>query len=211
MLNKAFTLIELLIAMAIGSIVLIAGYAMFGTISDAYYHKLDVSKIEKFSSGSLRLLSKDIKMAGYQDLESIYPDIDQAIISQDSNTDANNSDGIYITYDTSPNQRIRVHYRLRTYLDRFRLYRSVGIFDGTTYNYDLEQTVIDYVTDLQFKYNLFDGTTIDGDITTAQISEVASVESSIDFISNREVGLNNDFLEENFITTSFIRNIGYQK
>jgi prepilin-type N-terminal cleavage/methylation domain-containing protein len=217
--KKGVTLIELLIALVISSMVIGAVYGTFGTVSNIYHQKFEDTNMQRSAYGSLKLMSYDIKMANYNDLNSTFGPITQAIFSADNLADVNGSDGISIVYDESPTQRIMITYRLRPHLDRKRLVKSLGIFDGTNYSTTppgyVEQVVADYVEDLQFVYHLngVNQTIEDRDLSVAEALRVVSIDTAITFRATRayERGAmrGNEFDVETFTNSAFIRNIGY--
>lgn len=63
--NKGFTLVELLIAMAIASVVGMAGISMFSSSNWAYKVNVDVAEAQQNERVAADWLSKDVRMAGF--------------------------------------------------------------------------------------------------------------------------------------------------
>lgn len=64
---KGFTLVELMIAMAISGVVFMAAFKIFTNHQQQYAAQLDVTEMQQNIRVALNLLSRDIRMAGYED------------------------------------------------------------------------------------------------------------------------------------------------
>ena len=63
--NQGFTLVELLVAMAIATVVLTAIFFTFKSQQDSYVVQSQVAMTQQNVRGAMQLLSRDIQMAGY--------------------------------------------------------------------------------------------------------------------------------------------------
>ena len=69
--DNGFTLVELLIAMVIGSIVMAAGYASFITQQKSYRTTESVSEIQQNLRFAMLAIEKDLRMAGFNPKKEI--------------------------------------------------------------------------------------------------------------------------------------------
>lgn len=86
--NRGFTLVEMMVAMLISSIILLTAFTVFKTHQNHYINQLDVAEMQQNLRGALTMLSHDIRMAGFDD-----PDDPVAQIVSAQN------DLFYFTYD----------------------------------------------------------------------------------------------------------------
>jgi len=63
--NQGFTLVELLVAMAIATVVLTAIFFTFKSQQDSYVVQSQVAMAQQNVRGAMQLISRDIQMAGY--------------------------------------------------------------------------------------------------------------------------------------------------
>lgn len=211
--RKAFTLIELLIGMVIGSLVTAAAYGSFSIISDIYYKKINLANVYNFGINSLNIIIRDVRMAGYNDPKSRYgmDSISLPIkIFQDINT-LNGTNGISLIYDKDQNTRIRIIYRVKNDISksppRPRLFRSEETclkYDCSDLNNKISQEYVmaDYIEDLDFKiYDINSNQLNSSNFTTPVYANVALV-----FRTQRK--FNGNYISESFSTSTFIRNSG---
>lgn len=64
-MNKGFTLVELLIAMAVSGIIMTGIYSAFKTQQDSYLAQEQVAEMQQNIRASLYLMTREIRMAGY--------------------------------------------------------------------------------------------------------------------------------------------------
>jgi len=104
--SKGFTLIEILITMAISGIVITAMYTTFNTQQKTYLIQEEVTMIQQNLRTSLLILSNDIRMAGYDpDLTDAFDTIN--IVPRDINgtqaNTVNDNSGLLISGDFNGN------------------------------------------------------------------------------------------------------------
>jgi len=103
--NRGFTLIELIIAMGISGIVLAAAFSVYKYHQQHYTAQIDVTEMQQNIRGALSLISRDIRMAGYDPDESSVAEIvfarpDLFYFTVDFNDDGDVDDpGEHIIYD----------------------------------------------------------------------------------------------------------------
>jgi len=231
--RSAYTLTELMVATAVGSIVMAMAFSSFSLINKKYHKYSDLSNLHHNASQVLNIITRDLRMAGYQDLDTVNGSIAQAVITDNDNDNDRGSDAITVTYDTDTENRIKVRYYLLPCIDtnecteegRYRLYKTKWSKVNGSWNIspDYEdQAVADYVDDLQFQYNLANGLnqrTVDSD----EIKDLRSIDVSIllrtarkhekderDYrheLEDNDVNLDGGYIRENFYTTAFTRNL----
>lgn len=64
-MNKGFTLVELLIAMAVSGIIMTGVYSAFKSQQDSYLAQEQVAEMQQNIRAGLYVMSKDLRMAGY--------------------------------------------------------------------------------------------------------------------------------------------------
>ncbi len=75
--NKGFTLVELLVAMAIATVILTAIFSTFKSQQDSYVLQSQLAMTQQTVRGAMQLISRDIQMAGY------YTNFETSIITMD--------------------------------------------------------------------------------------------------------------------------------
>ncbi|NIR17592.1 MAG: prepilin-type N-terminal cleavage/methylation domain-containing protein, partial [Desulfobacterales bacterium] len=75
--NKGFTLVELLVAMAIATVILTAIFSTFKSQQDSYVLQSQLAMTQQNVRGAMQLISRDIQMAGY------YTNFETSIITMD--------------------------------------------------------------------------------------------------------------------------------
>jgi prepilin-type N-terminal cleavage/methylation domain-containing protein len=232
-LRSAYTLTELMVATAVGSIVMAMAFSSFSLINKKYQKYSDLSNLHHNASQVLNIITRDLRMAGYQDLDTVNGSIVQAVITDNDNDNDRGSDAITVTYDTDTENRIKVRYYLLSCIDtkecteesRYRLYKTKWSKVNGSWNIspDYEdQAVADYVDDLQFQYNMANGFN-QGTIDSDEIKDLRSIDVSIllrtarkhekdkrDYrheLEDNDVNLDGGYIRENFYTTAFTRNL----
>ncbi len=175
--RKAFTLVEMLVALAVSSIVIIAAYASYDMVKTQYEKNIGIADMHTSGRAVMRIIERDIRMAGYEHQDSSGNKIfSTGITSQLVLSESNNAccDGVSVIYDhptdtTDGVERRRITYSVIEFpgeeevdyelLDsdttRYRLYKQIDIIgeDGVifpTEEIGTEQVLADFVDDLQF-------------------------------------------------------------
>ncbi len=227
--RSAYTLTELLVATAVGSIVMAMAFSSFSVINQKYS---DMSDLHRGATQILNIITRDLRMAGYQDLDTVNGSIVSAVITENDDSDRG-SDAITITYDIDTQNRTKVKYYLLPCKDtgqcteegRYRLYKTKWskVNGSWEISADYEhQAVADYVDDLQFQYNMANGLD-QGTVDSDEIKDLRSVDVSIlmrtarkhekderDYrheLEDNDVNLDGGYIRETFSTTAFTRNL----
>ncbi|WP_136795723.1 PilW family protein [Desulfosediminicola ganghwensis] len=108
--ERGFTLVELLIAMAVGLMVMMAVFQIYAKQQDVYEAQLDVTEMQQNIRAAMKLLARDIRMAGYNGAElstigegtgkivQIKPDLIYFTIDRNEDGDVSDTDE-HIAYD----------------------------------------------------------------------------------------------------------------
>lgn len=142
--QSGLTLIELLIAMAIASVLLAAMVMAFHGQSTSYNTQQEITSLQENMWAAMQLMSRDIRMAGYDPLNTAGSAIVSATPTSFESTQDVNENGTIVDTSvtpavTDPNEDIAYS------LSGTTLVRTV---DGSN------QTVINDITNLAFEYRL---------------------------------------------------------
>jgi len=142
--QSGLTLIELLIAMVI-TVVLLAGMMMaFHGQSTSYNSQQEITALQENMWAALQLMSRDIRMAGYDPLDTTLFKITSATSTSFEATIDNNENGVLASGGppptTEPNEDIKYSLSAGGTLNR--------TVDGS------DQPVINNITNLAFEYKL---------------------------------------------------------
>ena len=176
MLNNktAFTLVEMIVAMAVSAIIIAATYASYDIVKTQYKKNLDVAEMHQSGRGIMQMIERDIRMAGFnyidKDAKTTYGPISKPLIIKDSGN--NCCDEVTVIYDyvedvldwkgrlvSSSVNRIKVHYWAEAYTskkgDRYRLYKQKDILGKDNALLEtpitgIKEVMADYIEDLQF-------------------------------------------------------------
>ena len=166
MRKNGFSLAELLITLAVSSIIIGAAFGSYMVISRNYNVQSDLKYISQTARVVVDMIQKDVRMAGYKD--DLSTSIANPVILSNSGT-ADCCDAISVVYDKSATVRHQTTYYTNVYpdnspaTDRYRLYKQVcQITPGNPYTIEniiagncanvvqAEAAIADYVQDLQF-------------------------------------------------------------
>ena len=157
--SAGYTLVEMLIALAVGSIVVGGAYASYSIVANQYNKIKDVSEMHTSGRNIMRMIERDIRMAGfeYRDAKAnvVYGSISEPLIIKDSGNKC--CDEVTVTYDYHDNtnnktERVRIRYWAENYTGakgtRGRLYRKRDILMPKTTNGGRD-VLADYIEDFQ--------------------------------------------------------------
>ena len=86
--TKAFTLVEMIVAMAVSTIIIAATYASYDMVSTQYKKNLDISEMHQSGRAIMQIIERDIRMAGFEylndDAKMIYGKIVSPLTIKDS-------------------------------------------------------------------------------------------------------------------------------
>ena len=172
--KKAFTLVEMLVALAVSAVIVSATYASFELIKNQYKKNIDVTQLHTSGRAIMQILEREIRMAGYEFRDDkglmTYGKIagplvitdsgnkccDEVTIIYDEVTDTLNGQGVVTS---SVVDRIKTRFWTEAHSSskrgsRFRLYKRRTIL-GTnnavlaTPRVGAKEVMADYIEDLQ--------------------------------------------------------------
>jgi prepilin-type N-terminal cleavage/methylation domain-containing protein len=160
--QKGFTLPELLIGLAISSIIIAASFGSYIVIKNNYDFQKDMKNISQSSRAVATMIMRDVRLAGYNFDDGPgkqNPEITTPIKITDGGTAG--PDSIEVIYDQSFTERLKISYYSKPYPNtnsqRSRLYKKVERCDpsvncsaGSLVTVIPESPIADYVEDLQF-------------------------------------------------------------
>jgi prepilin-type N-terminal cleavage/methylation domain-containing protein len=162
--QKAFTLVEMLVALAVSSIMIMATYASYDIVAQQFKKNKDIAELHTSGRAILRMVERDIRMAGFsfrdRDANLVFGEVldKDALKLTDSGTDAC-CDSITVQYDYYDEEyktveRQEIIYDSSKYKDRNRLYKRINILgkDGelyTTKKIGKREVMADFIEDFQ--------------------------------------------------------------
>ena len=110
--TKAFSLIEALVAMVIGAISIAAISYSYIFFNNTYQKITDKAKMSQSGRSSLQLIAKDLRNAGYKNINYTRQTWDRWIEKVDAH-DGTKGDKLRIWYNTSAMDRLEISYYLK--------------------------------------------------------------------------------------------------
>ena len=163
--TKAFTLVEMVVAMAVSTIIIAATYASYEMVSTQYKKNIDVAEMHTSGRAIMQVIERDIRMAGFeyrdQDAKVTYGPITAPLVIKDSGNKC--CDELTVIYDyfdedTKKVERIRSRYWTESYTSnkgtRYRLNKRRDILGRNnailaTPILGMQSLMADYIEDLQ--------------------------------------------------------------
>ena len=165
---KGFSLIETLVAMVIGAISIAAISYSYIYFNSSYQKIMDKAKMSKAGRSSLQTIAKDLRNAGYKNINYTRSTWDRWIEKIDAHN-GTKGDKLRIWYNISTQDRIEISYYLEkntsgeTYLVREEIENPVvNPMKRNCERYDTQKncapiTIIENATDFQVFFNDKDG------------------------------------------------------
>ena len=107
--NKAFTLIETMVALVIGMIAIGAMYFSYQYFNNAHQRITDRAKISELGRNTLSLIAKDLKNAGYKNINYSRSAWDRKIEVK-NNYNSQGADYLRIWYNSNQSTRLQAEY-----------------------------------------------------------------------------------------------------
>ena len=153
-----FTLVETLVAIVIGVISVAALFYSYQIVNKSYQGILDKASISRSGRDALTMIARDLRNAGYKDV-NYTPNFDRWIEQRDSE-DFAGADFLAIYYNTSPNDRVRIYYRVRKYKNSNDMFLGRDVVENPVTAHKqllLNEIIVPYVTDFQVVLKDIDG------------------------------------------------------
>jgi prepilin-type N-terminal cleavage/methylation domain-containing protein len=148
--QKGMSLVEILVAIVVSTIVISAAYASYSVISKNYEFQKDMKYMSQSARAVVKMIARDVRMAGYTEFNK--QQITEAVKITDSSGTC--CDRIDIVYDKSSSERIKISYYTQQYNNRYRLMKKIDKCTNSdcssTSTLQSAQPIADYVEDLQF-------------------------------------------------------------
>jgi len=161
---KAFSLLETMVAMVVGAISIAAISYSYIYFSNSYQKISDKAKMSKAGRSSLQIIARDLRNAGYKNLNYTRSTWDRWIEKKDT-FNGTRGDKLRIWYNTSSQDRVEINYYLEknnageTYLVREVIENPVvNPMKMNCERFDTQQncapiTIIENATDFQVFLN----------------------------------------------------------
>jgi type IV pilus assembly protein PilW len=166
---KGFTLVEVLIAIAITGVVLGAIYGVFASANQTYFTQDSVADTQQRVRIALDMMARDIRMAGLDPMLAYTAGIEEATGTKLRFTADRNMDGVI-----QNNNRERTTYQF----DGGRLCMYEGPDLGNPLP-PLLESLIDNVSVLSFTYRDIDGAVIAAPVSASNLANIRTVDISI--------------------------------
>ncbi len=196
---SGYSILELVLAVFTSSIVLLGAYSAYTIVAEQFKRNNLVSEIKDFALPTIRLISRDLRLAGYKEvdanIESLQGNIANPITINDSGT-AICCDNIQIIYDKSISERVRISYFVanRTNPERKALFMNVETYNGSTWDMQTQNAIVtDYIEDFQVEGKNFNS-----------LGQPKLVSFSLIFRSRNKVNTAQNFQKPDYQTGNFI-------
>jgi prepilin-type N-terminal cleavage/methylation domain-containing protein len=164
--RQAFTLVEILVTLAVSSIIMVATYGAYDIVKTQYDKNLDIANMHTSGRAIMRIIERDVRMAGFEyrdkDAKVTYGTISNPLTIKDSGNKC--CDEVTVIYDyfdeeSKKAERIRIRYWAGLHTSnkgsRHRLYKQKDILGQNKTilakpKLGTKDVMADYIEDLQF-------------------------------------------------------------
>ena len=190
--HKAYTLVEMLVALAVSAIIIAATYASYEMVATQYHKNMDIANMHTSGRAIMRIIERDVRMAGFEyrdnDAKVTYGSISSPLTIKDSGNKC--CDEVTVVYDyfdeaSKKAERIRIRYWTEPHTSnkgsRHRLYKQKDILGRNKKilakpKLGTKDVMADYIEDLQIvnvvtSSNLYSGSDYRDNIEILDISE----------------------------------------
>ena len=190
--RQAFTLVEMLVALAVGAIVVMATYASYEMVNTQYQKNIDIANMHTSGRSIIQIIERDVRMAGFEYRHTSGTNKGKKAFASSITkpldiTDSGNKccDQVKVIYDyfnedDNSVKRIQIHYFTKEHNttkkgNRYRLYKQVTELLPNQTTGPVE-VMADYIEDLQFvniitSSDLYSGSDYRDNIEILDISE----------------------------------------
>lgn len=163
--NKGFSLIEIMVALAIMSILSIAIMKVYTGFTRSYTTQEVAAGVQQSLRGALNIMVQDIRMAGFDPADTDQFGIEEATATKIRITSDTNMNGVLEGSAANPQGFEQITYELGADNKLYQaLYETLGVIS--------RQPIVDNVTNLTFTY-------YDADGATPPVTAITSVEISM--------------------------------
>ena len=141
--TKAFTLVEMIVAMAVSTIIIAATYASYDLVATQYKKNIDVAEMHTSGRAIMQMIERDVRMAGFEYLDNdakvTYGSITGPLVIKDSGDKCCDEVAVIYDYydeDSKKVERIKITYSAGPHprnkgggdkYDRYRLYKQIDV------------------------------------------------------------------------------------
>ena len=200
LINKnqtGLTLIEILIALVITTIVLAGLYTVYGSVAKQFLQQTKRGNIYNSGRNLITIISRDLRMAGFQHYDNSNPVMNPIVMYDDS---CNQICIVYDIDDGSSYQRRRIIY----YVENEKMYRTIQKEAGGSYTvldaYKKQDDTLLAESVKQLKFTFYDKDGKDSLSFKKDTHSMAEVEITMKIKDNIDDALSTDV---------FLRNIYY--
>jgi prepilin-type N-terminal cleavage/methylation domain-containing protein len=217
--QSGYSLIELMLAIVVGSVVLAGTYASYSIVGTQFQKNEGKSEMRASAIPTLKILGRDLRRAGYKAVDTAIESTLGRISTPIAITDSGNAccDSVQIIFDEDTSTRRRYTYFVaaRSNPTRSALFLNIDTYTGGTWVATrANEVVADYVEDFQVvgSDNNTDGfpTLVDISLVLRSKTPAKSVNSftkSSASVGNYNYSFSDNFLREEFASTVIIRNL----
>ena len=218
--NKAFTLIETMVALVIGMIAIGAMYFSYQYFNNAHQSITDRANISELGRNSLSMIAKDLKNAGYKNINYSRSAWDRKIEVK-NNYNGQGADYLRVWYNSDQNTRIQAEYYIVKTGNQTNLVKQIienPIVDPKEYyceRYSSQKNckplvIVENVTDFQVVLKDING----GELTAVGLSSADAIANQ-DKVHTAEIYVTvrsaNELYKANKITKILNHNFSLQK
>jgi len=218
--NKAFTLIETMVALVIGMIAIGAMYFSYQYFNNAHQSITDRAKISELGRNTLSLIAKDLKNAGYKNINYSRSAWDKKIEVK-NNYNSQGADYLRIWYNSDQSTRMQAEYYIVKTGDQTNLVKKLienPQFENRQVYCERSDTqknckplvIVENVTDFQVVLKEINA----GELTTVALSSADAIANQ-DKVHTAEIYVTvrsaNELYKANKITKILNHNFSLQK
>lgn len=218
--NKAFTLIETMVALVIGMIAIGAMYFSYQYFNNAHQSITDRANISELGRNSLSMIAKDLKNAGYKNINYSRSAWDRKIEVK-NNYNGQGADYLRVWYNSDQNTRIQAEYYIVKTGDKTNLVKKLienPQFENRQVYCERSDTqknckplvIVENVTDFQVVLKDING----GELTSVGLSSADAIANQ-DKVHTAEIYVTvrsaNELYKANKITKILNHNFSLQK
>ena len=218
--NKAFTLIETMVALVIGMIAIGAMYFSYQYFNNAHQSITDRANISELGRNSLSMIAKDLKNAGYKNINYSRSAWDKKIEVK-NNYNSQGADYLRIWYNSDQSTRMQAEYYIVKTGDQTNLVKKLienPQFENRQVYCERSDTqknckplvIVENVTDFQVVLKDING----GELTTVGLSSADAIANQ-DKVHTAEIYVTvrsaNELYKTNKITKMLNHNFSLQK
>ena len=218
--NKAFTLIETMVALVIGMIAIGAMYFSYQYFNNAHQSITDRAKISELGRNTLSMIAKDLKNAGYKNINYSRSAWDKKIEVK-NNYNSQGADYLRIWYNSDQSTRMQAEYYIVKTGDQTNLVKKLienPQFENRQVYCERSDTqknckplvIVENVTDFQVVLKDING----GELTTVGLSSADAIANQ-DKVHTAEIYVTvrsaNELYKANKITKILNHNFSLQK